>query len=30
MDVFEAVDSRIACRAFLDKPVDLSVVRELI
>ena len=24
MDVFEAVDSRIACRAFLDKPVDLE------
>jgi nitroreductase len=30
MDVFEAVDSRIACRAFLDKPVDLNVVKELI
>jgi nitroreductase len=30
MDVFEAVDSRIACRAFLDKPVDLGLVRELI
>lgn len=30
MDVFEAVDSRIACRAFLDKPVALKVVRELI
>lgn len=30
MDVFEAVDSRIACRAFLDKPVDLEIVRELI
>jgi nitroreductase len=30
MDVFEAVDSRIACRAFLDKPVDLNIVRELI
>ena len=24
MDVFEAVNSRIACRAFLDRPVDLS------
>ncbi len=24
MDVFEAVNSRIACRAFLDKPVDLD------
>jgi nitroreductase len=30
MDVFEAVDSRIACRAFLDKPVDLSIVRDMI
>jgi nitroreductase len=30
MDVFEAVDSRIACRAFFDRPVDLNVVRELI
>ena len=30
MDVFEAVDTRIACRAFLNKPVDLNVVRELI
>jgi nitroreductase len=30
MDVLEAVDSRIACRAFLDKPVDLEIVRELI
>jgi len=30
MDVFEAVDSRIACRAFLDKPVDLAIVREMI
>ena len=30
MDVFEAVDSRIACRAFFDKPVDLAIVRELI
>lgn len=30
MDVFEAVDSRIACRAFLDKPVDLNIVRDLI
>ena len=30
MDVFEAVDSRIACRAFLDKPVDLDIVRDLI
>lgn len=30
MDVFEAVDSRIACRAFLQKPVDLDVVKTLI
>ena len=30
MDVFEAVDSRIACRWFLDQPVDLELVRELI
>jgi nitroreductase len=30
MDVFKAVDSRIACRAFFDKPVDLNIVRELI
>jgi len=30
MDVFEAVDSRIACRSFLDKPVEADVVRELI
>jgi len=30
MDVFEAVDSRISCRAFLDKPVDPKLVRALI
>jgi nitroreductase len=30
MDVFEAVDSRISCRWFLDKPVDPKLVRELI
>jgi hypothetical protein len=30
MDVFEAVDSRIACRAFLDKPVDPNIVKDLI
>ncbi len=30
MDVFEAVDSRIACRHFFDKPVDLSIVKELL
>ncbi|MGC1444868.1 MAG: nitroreductase [Xanthobacteraceae bacterium] len=30
MDVFEAVDSRISCRWFLDKPVDAAIVRDLI
>jgi nitroreductase len=30
MDVFEAVDSRISCRWFLDKPVDPGIVRDLI
>ncbi len=30
MDVFEAIDSRIACRWFLDSPVDPTIVRELI
>jgi nitroreductase len=30
MDVFEAIDSRIACRWFLDKPVDPKLVRDLI
>src|SRR5271169_1380350 len=30
MDVFEAVDSRISCRWFLDKPVDSGIVRDLI
>jgi nitroreductase len=30
MDVFEAVESRISCRAFLDKPVDQKTVRALI
>ena len=30
MDVFEAVESRIACRWFLDKPVEPKVVRDLI
>ncbi len=30
MDVFEAVDSRLSCRWFLDKPVDPAIVRELI
>jgi nitroreductase len=30
MDVFEAVNSRIACRHFLDKPVEPNILRELI
>lgn len=30
MDVLKAVESRISCRAFLDKPVDLRLVTELI
>ena len=30
VDIFEAVDSRFSCRAFLDKPVDLKIVRDLI
>jgi nitroreductase len=30
MDVFEAIDSRIACRSFLDTPVDPALVRKLI
>ena len=30
MDVFEAVDSRIACRAFLDRRVDPAIVRDII
>lgn len=30
MDVFEAVESRASCRAFLDRPVDAAVVRDLI
>ena len=30
MDVFEAIDSRISCRWFLDKPVDQKTVRELL
>jgi len=30
MDVFEAVDSRISCRWFLDKPVDPKIVQDLI
>ena len=30
MDVFEAVESRIACRWFLDTPVDGKIVRDLI
>ena len=30
MDVFEAVDSRIACRQFFDKPVDPKVIKDLL
>jgi nitroreductase len=30
MDVFAAVESRISCRAFLDKPVEPEIVAELI
>ena len=30
MDIFEAADSRISCRAFLDKPVDQRIVRDLL
>jgi len=30
MDVFEAVDSRISCRAFLDKPVNQKIIRDLL
>jgi nitroreductase len=30
MDVFEAVDSRMSCRWFLDRPVDPAIVRDLI
>jgi nitroreductase len=30
MDVLEAVDSRISCRWFLDKPVDQAIVRTII
>lgn len=30
IDVFEAVDSRISCRWFLEKPVDTELVRDLI
>jgi len=30
MDVFEAVDSRISCRTFFDKPVDQKIIRDLL
>ncbi len=30
MDVFEAVDSRISCRQFLDRPVDPAILRDII
>jgi nitroreductase len=30
MHVFDAVDTRLSCRAFLDKPVDPAILRELV
>lgn len=30
MDIFEAVDTRLSCRAFLSKPVDPAIVRTLV
>ena len=30
MDILEAINSRIACRQFLDKPVDPNMVRKLL
>lgn len=30
MNVFEAVDTRLSCRWFLDKPVDQKIIRELL
>ena len=30
MDVFTAVDSRMSCRWFLDRPVEPAIVRDLI
>jgi nitroreductase len=30
MDVFEAVESRLSCRWFLDRPVDPKILRDLI
>jgi nitroreductase len=30
VDIFEAVESRFSCRAFLNKPVDPTIVRDLI
>ena len=30
MDIFDVVDSRKACHWYLDKPVDLNIVRNLI
>jgi nitroreductase len=30
MDVFEAVDSRISCRQFLDKPVDPAILCDIL
>ena len=30
MDIFEAVDTRLSCRAYRDKPVDLAIVRDIV
>jgi nitroreductase len=30
MDVFEAVDSRLSCRWFLDRPVNADIIRDLL
>lgn len=30
MNVFDAIDTRLSCRAFLDKPVDPDIVRDLL
>ena len=30
MDVFEAINTRFACRHFLDRPVDFNTVRALV
>jgi nitroreductase len=30
MNVFDAIDTRLSCRAFLDKPVEPAIVRDLL